>query len=128
MNARELLLLDLPVVATAVVFAVPAALLGPVLVGVHDPAVGFLLLLVVGVFVPQLYERRDRDDSIPVAVAWTVLASIVLAAGYLAVFVLLRGLLGVTPAAAVAFLAASLGPLLAAGVLAGDTADPRERP
>ena len=74
------------VTLVAVVVAVPAGLYAGMATG--EFAVGFLLMMVVGVDVPSFYERRwpVTYDSAWVAVAWTVVASALAIFVFLALF------------------------------------------
>lgn len=90
------------VILVAILVAVPAAMLG--MAPSYGFEAGFLLLMLLGVDVPSLYDREwpVAYSSIRVVVAWTLVACLLVGATYLALVVLAR--------------AAGLGPLWSASL------------
>lgn len=73
---------------------------------------GFLVLMTLGVGVPQLYDRWSRQYSPLLAVAWALAACAVVTIVFVAAYVVAQGLgAGTTIAAILAFLVADLGTL-----------------
>lgn len=111
MPLKDLLFSDLTTRLPAVILAIPTAYVGQEIV--DGPfAVGFLLLILIGVGVPQLWTHWPHDYEPAGVIVWTVLISGGMAVGMLGLFVLVRPFLGGLPAAILSFLCMELGPLL----------------
>jgi len=111
---------EFPVVATAIVVAIPAAYL---VQGALDAAMafGYLLLLGLGVGVPRLYDYWPRTHGRLGAVAWAVAACAVMAGEMAALYLLVEPVIGGFAAAAVAFVVADLGSTILLAVAGGTT-------
>lgn len=110
MNFRDHLFSDLPTRVTAVTLAIPTAYLSQQAIDAPY-SVGFFLLILVGVGVPQLWERWPVAYGPPGAVLWTLVASTLMVAVLLGLFFVLQSVIGEFPAAVLGFLVADLGPL-----------------
>ncbi|MFC7044824.1 hypothetical protein ACFQH6_04765 [Halobacteriaceae archaeon GCM10025711] len=98
------------VILTAVLVAVPAAMLW--MAPSYGFEAGFLLLMLVGVDVPALYDREwpVAYGSAGVVVAWTLVACLLVGVTFVALVVLARAAgLGPLWSASLAFVATWLG-------------------
>jgi len=98
---------DLPSIATGVVVAMPVAY--GVQLWTGEFAVAFFVLILAGVTVPGLVDRYDRAPNVRAAVRWTVVGCLGVVLAFLVAFVLVDALVAGTVAAAIAFVAVSLG-------------------
>lgn len=102
---------SLAVIVTGVVLALPAAYL--VTAVTHSTSAGFLVLITVGVVLPQAHERHWPAKDVWYDIGWTIVATAIVVAVYLVLFWGFRDAspLGTAAAAVGAFLVVAFGGL-----------------